>query len=68
MIFFKREKNLQTRNIEIKSTNNTEYAMQGSAVSFYISNSEKSYGGGYDIIEMQFSAKDNIEIVSDNSF
>ena len=37
MIFFKREKNLQTRNIEIKSTNNTEYAMQGSAVSFYIS-------------------------------
>ena len=68
MIFFKREKNLQTRNIEIKSTNNTEYAMQGSAVSFYISNSEKSYGGGYAIIEMQFSAKDNIEIVSDNSF
>lgn len=46
MIFFKREKNLQTRNtdkedIEIKSTNNTEYAMQGSAVSFYISNSER---------------------------
>ncbi len=35
--------------------------MQGSAVSFYISNSEKSYGGGYDIIEMQFSARDNIQ-------
>jgi len=46
MIFFKREKNLQTRNIEIKSTNNTKYAMQGSAVSFCVSNNKKSYKGG----------------------
>lgn len=42
--------------------------MQGSAVSFCVSNNKKSYKGGYDKIEMQFSEEDNIEIVSNNSF
>ena len=35
---------------------------------FIFQTAKNHTGGGYDIIEMQFSAKDNIEIVSDNSF